>query len=747
MQMANLSSPFLTTRVLPLDVSFRQQQQPQLLIVNSSSVFCCDSTSRCASAEIAALKLASFPTLNDDGMHDAQVHRNDHGSVNTRTASPLGVSLLQGGNLHVDSCTNGAFQDLKCDDSIVDDIGSPRTQQAQLQQHCPANSHSCTSNWKLCHESRLIIQTFCNEGHLDKAMDVLRHMPKCATNDAYRSLLKLCTKTKSLTYVKVVCAHLVQHRLELTGFLGDFLVLSLARCGAVEDAQEIANRLVRRTVFSWTAIISAYVNRGDELEGLKLYERMRKEGVRADAHTFASLLKACGNLHDLAWGKIIHADARNDGLATENFVGNSLVTMYGKCGDIHDTESAFLDMAYRDVVSWTAMLSAYVEQGQSRKALQLFRQMQEEGISPNRLTCVSALQACVSFAELEEVALDEGSADSVALEIGQALHAYTPKKDLATDAFVGTTLLSMYGSCGNLKMAESMFNRLPNKCIVSYNAMLAAYVDHSHGARALLFFKSSVDEGMTPDKLTYVSAIQAWSTLADTEVAKVARKPPSKIFSLKIGLALHIDVCMEGLDSNLLVDTALVTMYGKCGCIDEAEDVFNEMSMPDIVSWTALFSAYVEQGQGERALNLHREMQKQKMLINDVLLMLSWTAMLSGFIEKGQGEEALNLYKLMEKEGVLLDDVALMCVLQACCLTGSLNVCKKVHSRIVCAGYDISESVAATLILAYGNCGSMGDAQAVFDNLSEPDIVSWSASLLVMLEKEIHMPVYACLRS
>ncbi|KAI5071720.1 hypothetical protein GOP47_0013971 [Adiantum capillus-veneris] len=660
--MAEFSSPFVSGRASPLplaDTNSRHQHQSQLLIVSSSSVLCWDTRIKATSAETVAAQLASFPTLIE-----AEVYAHDGG----RSASLLsisGVSLLHEGS----SCSlhdhNGAAKRDEGVEPRFDDNSSPNVQHSKT--NYPANSRSRFSSQKSCHENRLI-QSLCNEGYLDKAMDVLRHMPKSATTDAYLSLLKLCTKRKSLAHVKVICAHLVKHRPELTGFLGDFLVVSLARCGAVEDAQEIASKLLRRTVFSWTAIISAYVNRGDELEALKLYECMRKEGVRADAHTYASLLKACSHLHDLAWGKIIHTDARKDGLATENFVGNGLVTMYGKCGDIRDAESAFLDLAYRDVVSWTAMLSAYLEQGQSKKALQLFRQMQEEGITPNRLTCVIALQACVSFAELEEaVTPEEGAGKLVSLEIGQALHAYACRKDLTADAFVGTTLLSMYGNCGSINMAEHMFCMLPHKCVVSYNAMLAAYVDHCHGVKALLLFKHLIDKGLTPDKLTYVSAIQACSTIADKKVSMATDNPSRKHLALK--------------------------------------------------------------GQGGKALSLHREMQKQRMIIDDVALMLSWTAMLSGFIEKGQGEEALDLYRLMENEGVLLDDVALKCVLQACCLAGSLDVCRTVHSGIVCSGYDVLESVAATLIHAYGNCGSMGDAQSVFDRLSEPDIVSWSACI------------------
>eukprot|EP00250_Pteridium_aquilinum_P000221 c10244_g1_i1 orf=80-2863(+) len=661
------------------------------------------------------------PTPHDRSRHRRILH--EDGDIRTLHVY---AEISDGATLtHLDDINDGAdiLQPQVCDH---DDVSL----EARQKQKCnPLGSHVHPLVWSSCQENRLL-QTLCDQGHLKKAMDALCHMDTTPSTNIYLSLLKLCNKTKSLAHVKDVCNHLVQRRAELTGFLGDFLVVTLAKCGAVEDAREIANRLVCRTVFSWTAIISAYVDRGQEREAFKMYQCMRKEGVDPDTFTIVSLLKACATMQDLAQGRIIHADACKKGLARENFVGNSLVSMYGKCGATFEAENAFLALSYRDTVSWTAMLSAYLEQGQSMKALQLFRQMQEEGVNASRLTCVIVLQTCVSFAETNEALALEGlSVKEVALEVGQALHAYARRKDLVSDAFVGTTLLNMYGNCGSIRMAENVFNMLSHKSIVSWNAMLAAYVDQSCGKEALLLFRQMLEEGMAPDHLTYVSAIQACSILAEKEAAIGVSGCLNKVILLKIGHALHADACMKDFEFDAFVDTALVTMYGKCGSIEEAEAVFNDLSKHDIVTWTALFSAYVEQGQGEKALELHREMQKQQMFLDHVTLMLSWTEMLSGFIEQGQGVKALELYAQLQEEGVLLDDVALNCVLQACCLTGSLESCKQVHFSIVCAGYDLLHSVAATLIHAYGNCGSVVDAQVIFDRLSEPDIVSWSACI------------------
>eukprot|EP00250_Pteridium_aquilinum_P000890 c11072_g1_i1 orf=987-1889(-) len=129
-------------------------------------------------------------------------------------------------------------------------------------------------------------------------------------------------------------------------------------------------------------------------------------------------------------------------------------------------------------------------------------------------------------------------------------------------------------------------------------------------------------------------------------------------------------------------------MYGKCGAILEAEEAFSILSQRNIVTCNAMLSAYVEQRLGEKALHL---------------------------------------YWIMQKEQVALDDITLICILQACCETGSLEACRQIHFHITSMGYDESHSVISTLIHGYGSCGSMVNAESIFAGLLAPDVVSWSA--------------------
>eukprot|EP00250_Pteridium_aquilinum_P017094 c23452_g1_i2 orf=146-1054(+) len=225
------------------------------------------------------------------------------------------------------------------------------------------------------------ILTLCQNGLLDQALHVLSLKDPSSSppsHQTYMSLLKACNKKKSLLHAKLIHAHLAQHNISLTGSLGDYLVVTLAKCGGLKDAHLLHHSLPYRTVYSWTAIISAYIDCSEGREALNMYHCMRKDGVEPDKFTFVSLFKACGSIPDLIEGRKLHEDAHRNGSDMDLFVGASLVTMYGKCGSIVEAENAFCGLPSRDIVCWSAMLSAYAEQGQGEKALLVYRQMQEE---------------------------------------------------------------------------------------------------------------------------------------------------------------------------------------------------------------------------------------------------------------------------------------------------------------------------------------------------------------------------------
>eukprot|EP00250_Pteridium_aquilinum_P004606 c14815_g1_i1 orf=2-742(-) len=201
----------------------------------------------------------------------------------------------------------------------------------------------------------LLLQTLCDEGRLQSAMSLLSSMHAPPSNNTYMALLKACIKNKALHYAKQVHSHLSLHCTSLTGLLGDYLVVTLAKCGAADDAYELATTLPCRTVFSWSAMVTAYADSDRGQESLEMLQQMQEEGIEPNNYTFVGLFKACGILLDLEKGKKLHGDTCRNGYASDPFVGNTLVSMYAKCGAVLEAENVFEALAERDVVSWNAM--------------------------------------------------------------------------------------------------------------------------------------------------------------------------------------------------------------------------------------------------------------------------------------------------------------------------------------------------------------------------------------------------------
>lgn len=411
---------------------------------------------------------------------------------------------------------------------------------------------------------------------------------------------------------------------------------------------------------------------------------MVKDGIDPDPYTFVALFKACGCVSNLEFGKILHAQARSKGFMSDVFVCSALVYMYGKCGAIDDAQAAFTDITQHNVVSWTAMMTAYVNHGEGMEALLSYMQMIKEGLNPNQATYVVAIQACGLVAENEENR-------KVAFDIGRALHADAHKKGLVADAFVGTTLVSMYGKCGALPNAEHVFNCLLHPLVPSWNSMVAAYVETGQSGKALQLYSQMLDKGLNPDQQSFVFTLQACGTLAKTdgkEECKIEGEISIKVLALKLSQALHMDALTHGLASDAFVATTLLSTYGKCGEIVEAENVFYASINRNLVTWNAMLSAYTEQSESGKAILLFRQMLK---------------------------------------EGVCIDDVTCVCVLQACRELGSLDICTQVHFIVVCIGYHHNIFLMCTLIHAYGSCSNMKDLQEIFDALPHLDVVSLNA--------------------
>lgn len=492
------------------------------------------------------------------------------------------------------------------------------------------------------------------------------------------------------------------------GYVSDVVVGSTfisvyGNCGSIADAHHVFKCLPRGHVMPWNSMLAAYAHLEQAEDVLELYNLMLFESVDPDERTLVTVLQACGLMAEkvkrlaegstfakdelLVKGKALHARTCWTGLVSDIFVANTIISMYAKCGSIMDARHAFDEMSQKNVVSWNAMLCACVQHGQAEGAMELYMEMHEQGLSPNDVTLVGAMQSVAIIAEKENKDGYLPCTEGVSLQMGKALHAAAHTKAWVSNVIVASAIVHMYAKCGSITDAEAVFTGLSCRDVVLWNVMLCAYAQHGQPEKTLQLYEEMLEVALSPDDRTYVCAVQACGLLAEKEGGYIDSLY-SKAKYLENGVSLHAAAERRGYGSDVFVGNSLITMYGKCGSMLDARSMFDKLSHRDVVSWTAMLAVYAKQGATQKALQL---------------------------------------YKQMQEEGISPNEITLLCILQMCSNAGCLDICREVHHSLVSDSRTLSPLAVTTFIHAYGRCASMVDAQAVFDNLLHPDVVSWTA--------------------
>ncbi|KAL6635431.1 hypothetical protein ACP70R_028102 [Stipagrostis hirtigluma subsp. patula] len=210
-------------------------------------------------------------------------------------------------------------------------------------------------------------------------------------------LLQLCKKLARPLWCRSLHALALRKLLLLASLpLLNALLDAYAKCGLLEHALRLFHRmpLPDRNVVTWSTVIAACAHGGRPHQAVACFVAMQEAGERPNSITMLSLLEACANRAEMRASRCAHGVALRSGLAWEQGVGNALVDMYGKCGDLASSTRVFEAMAVKDVVSWNSMIGALGMNGRARDALALLGEMVEREVKPNGVTLLAVLSAC-----------------------------------------------------------------------------------------------------------------------------------------------------------------------------------------------------------------------------------------------------------------------------------------------------------------------------------------------------------------
>ncbi|XP_047320745.1 pentatricopeptide repeat-containing protein At1g62260, mitochondrial [Impatiens glandulifera] len=441
------------------------------------------------------------------------------------------------------------------------------------------------------------------------------------------------------------------------------MISGYARNGRMDYALHYFNKMPDRNVVSWNAVISGFLQNCDVKNAIETFNRMPNRDAASLSGLVAGLVQN-GELDKAA--SFLHQTGK-DCVAGYELVDvyNTLIAGYGQKGMIHEARRLFDEIPsnspdhlqrnefIRNMISWNSMIMCYVRSGDVVSARDLFDQMVDRDI----ITWNTMISGYVHISQMDQ-----------ASDLFQKM----PNPDTQT----WNTMISGYAQIGKLDLARDSFEKTPHKNCVSWNSIISGYEKNNDHKGAIKLFIRMQSEGNKPDRHTLSSLLAICS----------------EFVSLELGVQIHqLVVKIVVPDSPL--NNSLITMYARCGAIDRAESIFDEMKFKKDV--------------------------------------ISWNAMIGGYASDGSATKALELFTIMKSYKIRPTYITFISVLSACAHAGLVEEGRRQFKSMVCE-YGIEARVEhyASLVDVIGRYGDLDGAMDVIKGMHmEPDKAVWGAIL------------------
>ncbi|KAF8718146.1 hypothetical protein HU200_025634 [Digitaria exilis] len=413
----------------------------------------------------------------------------------------------------------------------------------------------------------------------------------------------------------------------------------------------------RPTVYSLNLAVRCFSGHGFHRELLDLYRELC--GFGSDNFTFPLVIKGCTAVGCLRLGREVHCRVLRTGHGGNVGVQTALLDMYAKAGQIDVSRRVFDGMAQRDLISWNAMVSGYSLNGCFQEAVEALQEMQQGGMRLNASTLVGIIGMCGGVK---------------AKDLGSSLHALAMKYGTIADESLTSAFISMYSAFDDVLSSRLVFDLQPVKDLVSFNSMIAAYMQHSNWKEAFDIFRLMHCADLEPNLVTMVSILPSCN----------------EFFGINQGESVHGVIIKFGLAEQVSVVSALVSMYSKVGKLNSA---------------VLLFCCITEKNN------------------------LVWNSMISGYLVNNEWNMALDMFCKMQIEGVPPDSTAIINVISACRHTKDFHVAKSIHAYAVRNRFESNQSVTNALLAMYADCGDISTSYKLFQKMEVRKLISWNTMI------------------
>ncbi|GER35225.1 pentatricopeptide repeat-containing protein, partial [Striga asiatica] len=515
-------------------------------------------------------------------------------------------------------------------------------------------------------------------------------------------------------------------RWEMDLILGTALIDMYGKCGQIESGLLVFHQMPEKNVCTWNTVIKGLALSKNGKEAIKYFLRMEKEGARPNEVTLIAVLSACVQSGLLHMGQLVFSALSNGkyGFSPNVKHYSCMIDLLVRCGCLDEAVGLIKEMPFEPSVSiWGALLCGcralgefdlgefaalkmvelepgnfgyyvvlcdfYAENGKwddvkrvrnrstficntlirafshstdPQKSPLIYARMRRNSTPANHYTFPFVLKALADLKLTKE---------------GKSVHVQVIKLGFLNDVYVGNSLLNLYVAGGNMCSCGKVFDEMPLRDVVSWTVMISGFNEAGKYDDSLITFERMRSHGVMPNRVTAVNALAACAGHG----------------ALNMGLWIHEYVKSSRWEMDLILGTALIDMYGKCGQIESGLLVFHQMPEKNVCTWNTV---------------------------------------IKGLALSKNGKEAIKYFLRMEKEGARPNEVTLIAVLSACVQSGLLHMGQLVFSALSNGKYGFSPNVKhySCMIDLLVRCGCLDEAVGLIKEMPfEPSVSIWGALL------------------